>query len=123
MPRATCVVQRHKRRKRILKAMKGARGGRRSLFATAMETYYRAKRYAFRDRKAKKREFRQLWITKISAALLLEGINYSSFMGGLIKAKIEINRKQLAEMAVSDPQSFHKIVELAKKHIPTPKAN
>lgn len=118
MPRTTCAVARHKRKKRLMKKVKGYRGGRSKLFRTAQETYYRALQYAFRDRKAKKRSFRRLWITRLTAALRPYGVSYSQFIGGLSGAKVELNRKMLSEIAIHDPKGFEQIVELVKKHLP-----
>lgn len=120
MPRTKCVVERRRRRKKILKEMKGGRGGRSKLFATAIETYYRGKRFAFRDRRERKREFRQLWIARISGALMQYDILYSRFIMALKQAQCTLNRKQLSEIAIYDPQSFASIVEMAKKYLPSP---
>ncbi len=117
MPRVTSAVARHKRKKRLMKNVKGYRGGRSKLLRTAKETLFRAQQYAYRDRRNKKREFRKLWIIRISAAARLRGLSYSKLMGAIIKANIAINRKQLAEMAVSDPKGFDKVVEIAKEKL------
>ena len=101
-----------------MKNVQGFRGARGKLLRIAKETYNRAMRYSFRDRKAKKREFRALWITRISAALMNYKINYSQFMGALIKSNIPLNRKELSEMAIYDPQGFAKLVEMVKKNLP-----
>jgi len=100
-----------------MKKVKGFRGGRRKLLRTAKESLYRAQQYSYRDRKVRKRDFRRLWITRISAAVRMRGMSYSRFMGALIKAKIELNRKVLAEIAVSDPQGFDRLVEMAKEQL------
>lgn len=118
MPRATNGVSKHRRRKRLLKKVKGYRGGRSKLYRTAQETYYRAQQYAFRDRKAKKRTFRSLWITRISAAVRIHGLSYSQFMGALHRADILLNRKQLSEMAIHDPKGFEQIVTIARQNLP-----
>ena len=89
-------------------------GTRSKLFRSAKPTVIRAGQYAFRDRRAKKREFRALWITRISAACLTRGISYSQLMGSLKKANIFLNRKMLSEVAIADPAGFDKVVELAK---------
>jgi large subunit ribosomal protein L20 len=101
-----------------MKKVKGYRGGRSKLFRTAQETHYRALQYAFRDRKAKKRDFRKLWITRINAAVRMYGLNYSQFMGAMANANIDINRKVLSEMAIHDPKGFEAIIEIAKQHLP-----
>lgn len=118
MPRVTCAVARHKRKKRLMKKVKGYRGGRSKLLRTAKESYKRALQYAYRDRKAKKRDFRRLWIIRISAAVKQRGLSYSKFMGALAKAKVELNRKVLSEMAISDPKGFDQVVEIAKQNLP-----
>ena len=109
-----------RRRNRILKAARGFRGGRSKLFRTAVEAVHRAWAYAYRDRKVKKREYRSLWIIRVNAACREEGIAYSRFMNGLKNANIAINRKLLAELAVSDPEGFRKLVETAKQAVSQP---
>ena len=101
-------------RRRSWQAAKGARGGRSKLYKAAKETAERAMRYAYRDRRKKKGEFRALWITRINAAARSEGISYSRLMAGLRKAGVEINRKVLADLAVHDLPAFAKIAEMAK---------
>jgi large subunit ribosomal protein L20 len=103
-----------KRRKRVLKDAKGYRGSRSKLFKNAKQTVTKAGQYAFRDRKARKREFRSLWVTRISAACGARGVSYSQFMGGLRKAGVFLNRKMLSEVAIADPAAFDKLVDLAK---------
>lgn len=115
MPRVTSAVRRKKRKKSILKLAKGFRGGRSRLFRTATEAVDRSLRYAYRDRKLRKREFRRLWIARINAAARLHGISYSRLMHGIQKAGIGMNRKILADMAVSDVRGFARIVEMAKE--------
>lgn len=115
MPRVTSAVRRKKRKKSILKLAKGFRGGRTRLFRTATEAVDRSLRYAYRDRKARKREFRRLWIARINAAARSHGISYSRLMDGLQKAGIGMNRKILADMAVSDAKGFARIVEMARE--------
>ncbi len=115
MGRVSNVVGRKKRKKSVLKLAKGFRGARSKLFRTATEAVDRSLRYAYRDRRVRKREFRRLWIARISAAARLHGTSYSQLMDGIQKAGIGINRKILAEMAVSDADGFAKIVEMAKK--------
>ncbi|MEY3300276.1 MAG: hypothetical protein RLZZ597_3536 [Cyanobacteriota bacterium] len=104
-----------KRRNKILKLAKGFRGSHSKLFRTANQQVMKALRYAYRDRRNRKRDFRRLWITRINAAARLHDVSYSQLMGQLKKANIEINRKMLAQMAVLDPDSFAKVVEVAGK--------
>ena len=101
-------------KRRLFKRAKGYRGGRNNLLRTVKETLVRAGQYAYRDRKVRKRKFRQLWITRINAACRMRGISYSEFMNGLAKANVELNRKSLSEIAISDPAGFDAIVETAK---------
>ncbi|MDY6857141.1 MAG: 50S ribosomal protein L20 [Thermodesulfobacteriota bacterium] len=115
MPRVKRGNKKRKRRKKILKLAKGYQGARSKLYRTATEAVDRALNYAYRDRRTKKRDFRKLWITRINAAARLEGISYSKLIHGLNKANIHIDRKILAELAVSDPVGFSKIVHLAKE--------
>jgi large subunit ribosomal protein L20 len=115
MPRVRTTVARLKRRNKILRAAKGARGGRSKLYKTAKETVERALRYAYRDRRNKKREFRRLWIVRINAAARQHDISYNQFMSGLRKAGVEINRKVLADLAVHDPTAFEELASVAKK--------
>lgn len=104
-----------KRRKKVLKLAKGFRGSHSKLFRTANQQVMKALRYAYRDRRNRKRDFRRLWITRINAAARLHGMSYSRLIGQLKKADIEINRKMLAQMAVLDPDGFSKVVEIASK--------
>jgi len=103
-----------KRRKKILKLAKGFRGSHSKLFRTANQQVMKALRYAYADRRKRKRDFRRLWITRINAAARLHGMSYSQLIGSLKKADIQINRKMLAQMAVLDPSSFAKVLELAQ---------
>ena len=103
-----------KRKKRVLKKSKGFFGDRSKQFQQARRTLKRAMVYAYRDRKVKKREFRQLWIVRINAACREAGITYSKFMNGLKKAKIDLDRKMLADLAIKDTNAFQKLVEIAK---------
>ena len=103
-----------KKRKRVLRLAKGYRGGRGNLYVLAKEAVKRSLAYSYVGRKQKKRDFRRLWITRISAATRREGLSYSRFMYGLRKADIGLNRKVLAEMAVNGPEEFSKLVEVAK---------
>ncbi len=113
MPRVTRGFKARRRRKKVLKLAKGFRGGRHSLFRTATEAVDRALCYAYRDRRTKKRDFRRLWITRISAAAKLNNISYSKLMGGLKKAEVELDRKVLSNMAIMDPSGFAQVVKLA----------
>ena len=103
-----------KRRKKVLKLAKGYFGGKSRLFRTAKEAVMKSGRYAYIGRKQKKRNFRQLWITRISAACRMNGVNYSTFMDGLKKAGVTLNRKMLSEIAIADPAAFTALVEKAK---------
>lgn len=114
MPRVKNSVATRKRRKKVLELAKGARGGRSKLFKSAKETIRRGLRYAFRDRRAKKREFRQLWIARISAAVRANGLSYSEFMHGIKLAGIEIDRKVLADVAANDAAAFTALVAKAR---------
>lgn len=114
MPRAKRSVKSRRRRKGVLAEAKGYRGGRGRLYRIATEAVDRAHAFAYRDRKNKKRLFRSLWITRINAAVRAHDLTYGQFISALNKAEIEIDRKVLAEMAVSDPSGFSKFVEIAK---------
>ncbi|MBR4288296.1 MAG: 50S ribosomal protein L20 [Clostridia bacterium] len=102
------------RRKKVLKAAKGYWGAKSKHFKMAKQAVMKSGNYAFVGRKAKKRDFRRLWITRISAAAKMNGMNYSTFMAGLKKAGIELNRKMLSELAVNDKEAFAALVEKAK---------
>ena len=114
MPRARSNVTRLKRKKQVMQAAKGAFGARSKLWKAAKETVERGWRYAYRDRKNKKREFRRLWIVRINAAAHQHGMSYSAFIDGLKKAGLEIDRKVLADIAVRDPQAFGDLAERAR---------
>lgn len=114
MARVKGALNTRKRHKRILKLAKGYRGGKSKLFRTAKQAVMKSLSYAYVGRKQKKRNFRRLWIARISAQAKMNGINYSTFMNGLKKAGIEMNRKMLAEIAVSDKEGFAALVEKAK---------
>ncbi len=114
MTRVKSNVVRLKRKKQIMKAARGAFGGRSKLWKAAKETVERGWRYAYRDRKNRKREFRRLWIVRINAAAHLNGLNYSNFINGLQTAGIEIDRKILADIAVRDPQAFTALAEQSR---------
>jgi len=108
-------VATRRRKKRTLKQVKGFWGDRSKQFQQARRALMHALEYAYRDRRVKKREFRSLWITRLSAACRQEGITYSKFINGLKKAKISLDRKMLADLAVNDSAAFKKIVEIVKK--------
>jgi len=114
MPRAKGGAKTRQRRKKILKKAKGYVGGRSRLYRTAAETVLRAGKFAYRDRKAKKRLSRRLWIARINAACREAGLSYSVFISALKKAGITLDRKVLAEVAVRDPAAFAKLAETAK---------
>jgi large subunit ribosomal protein L20 len=117
MPRVKGGVSGARRRKRILKMAEGYQGARGRLLRSARLAVERALYYAYRDRRVRKREFRKLWITRINAAARAQGITYSRFMEGLRKAKVSLDRKILADMAVHDDESFADLVRIAKKHV------
>ena len=114
MARVKGAMMTRKRRKKILKLSKGYFGAKSKLFRTANEAVMKSLRYAYIGRKHKKRDFRRLWITRISAATQANGMNYSTFMNGLKTAGVELNRKMLSEMAINDPKSFEALVATAK---------
>ena len=116
MPRVKSGVTAHKRHKKILKLAKGYRGARSKQFKKANELVMKALYYARRDRRAKKRDFRRLWIVRINAAARQNGISYSRLVNGLTKAGVEVNRKMLADLAVNDAAAFTKLVEVAKEN-------
>jgi large subunit ribosomal protein L20 len=105
----------HRRHKAVLKEARGFVGGRHRLFRSAKETLMRAKRYAYRDRRVRKREFRRLWIARINAAARERGLSYSRFMHGLAQSGVVLDRRSLAELAVRDRAAFDEIAEVAKK--------
>lgn len=107
----------NRRRKKVLKLAKGFRGGHSKLFRTAADTVDRALMYAYRDRRVRKREFRQLWIARINAAARMNDLSYSKFMHGLKLADIDLDRKVLAELAVSDPDGFARLAQVAAQKI------
>ena len=114
MARIKGALATRKRRKKVLKLAKGYYGSKSKLFKTAKEAVMKSGQYAYIGRKHKKRDFRRLWITRISAACKANGMNYSTFINGLKKANINLNRKMLAELAVSDAAAFTALVEQAK---------
>src|SRR3954471_5073428 len=111
MPRSTGGPTHSRKRKRILKRARGFRGGPGTQYRQALEFTRKADVYAYRDRRQKKRHFRQLWITRLSAAVKERGISYNRFIPALTAAGIELNRKMLSELAISDPATFDAIVE------------
>lgn len=117
MPRVKRGSAAHKRHKRILRQAKGYYGTRRRLVKTAREAVERGWKYAYRDRKQRKRQFRVLWIARINAAVREHGLSYSRFMYGLSEAGVEVDRKNLADLAVSDPQAFADLAQLAKSKL------
>lgn len=122
MPRARNGAARRQAKKRWFNLAKGNRGGRRTQWRRVITAVVRAGVYATRDRNLVKRDYRSLWITRISAAVQARGINYSRFIAGLKAANISLNRKMLSEIAIHDPQAFDQIVAIAKKHAPSDKA-
>lgn len=114
MTKVKFKVASRRRRKRILKKAKGQYGARSRLYRTAKESVQKGMYYSYRDRKQKKRLFRNLWAARINAACRENSLSYSVFMGGLKKAKVELNRKILAEMALNDKKAFNKLTELVK---------
>jgi len=114
MARVNSRVQAHARHKKVINAAKGYRGRRKSCFRIATQAVDKARQYAYRDRKVKKREFRRLWIARINAAARLNGLSYSRFMHGLSQAGIELDRKVLADIAVRDAEGFAKLAEAAR---------
>lgn len=120
MPRAVSGVVTHRRRKSWLKQAKGYYSGRRKLFKTAKETVMRALRYAYRDRRQRKREFRALWIVRINAAARAQGMTYHHLIEGLKRAGVEVDRKILADLAVHDPDAFGAFVKVASEALAAP---
>ncbi len=115
MPRSVNAVASRRRRKKILKAAKGYFGARKNVYTVAKNAVEKAWSYAYRDRKAKKRAFRRLWITRINAAARINGMSYSKFMHALKENNIELNRKVLADLAMNEPEIFKSIVDKVKK--------
>ncbi len=113
MPRVKRGVPARRKKKKIFKLASGYRGARSRLNRTAQEAVDKAGNYAYRDRRARKREFRALWISRINAAVRMHNISYSKFINGLNKAGVEINRKILSDLAIKDPASFAKLVQIA----------
>ncbi|MBQ8807673.1 MAG: 50S ribosomal protein L20 [Clostridia bacterium] len=117
MARVKGALSTRKRHKKILKLAKGYRGAKSKLYRIANQAVMKSLSYSYVGRKLKKRDFRSLWITRISAACKMNDINYSRFMNGLKKANIEINRKMLSEIAINDPAAFTQLVETAKQNL------
>ena len=115
MPRAISGTVKHNRTRKVLKQAKGYRGARSTQYRTAKEAVMKAGQYAYRDRKVKKRDFRQLWIARINARAREAGLSYNAFIDGLHKAGVAVNRKHLSDIAVHDEIAFTKLAELAKK--------
>ncbi len=114
MARTSNAVARHKKKKRLMKAVKGQRGGRSKLLKIAKDNIRRSLAFSYAHRKKRAGDFRKLWITRISAACKMRGLNYSTFMNGLSIAKVELNRKQLSQLAIEAPATFDKLVEISK---------
>ena len=117
MPRTTGGPSHSRKRKRVLRRAKGFVGGPGTIYRQALEFTRKAGVYAYRDRRQKKRHFRELWVMRLNAALRQRGITYSRFIPAAVAAGIELNRKMLSELAISDPATFDKIVELARPHL------
>src|SRR5215213_7435530 len=122
MPRTKGGVSHGRKRKRVLKEASGFTGGPGTIYRAALEFTLKAGKYAYRDRRQKKRHFRSLWITRLNAALKQRGINYNRFIPALAAAGLELNRKILSELAISDPAAFDAIVEAVRPHVASPKA-
>lgn len=114
MPRAKRGYKANRRRKRLLRQARGYFGTRSRLFRVAKETVLRALAYSYVGRKEKKRDFRRLWIVRINAAARIHGLSYSRFMGGLKQANVALDRKAIADLALTDPEAFGKLAEMAK---------
>lgn len=117
MARVKTNVASRERKKKIMKMAKGYRGARSRAYRRAKEQVIRSLAYAYRDRRNRKRDFRRLWILRINAAVRNEGLSYSQFMGALRKAGVLVNRKNLAQLSIEDPEAFQKLVEVAKAHL------
>jgi large subunit ribosomal protein L20 len=115
MPRTKNSAASRKRKKKVLKQAKGFTGGRGKLYRSAKEAVNHAMKYAYRDRRVRKRDFRTLWIARINAAARLNGLSYSRFINGLKKSDIEINRKMLSEIAINDAEGFSRLAKIAKE--------
>lgn len=117
MPRAKSSVVSRNRHRKVLKLAKGFRASRSKLFRVANQAVMKSLYYAYRDRRQKKRDFRKLWIARINAATRMNGLSYSRFINGLKKAGVEVNRKMLADLAVSDAKAFNQLIEVAKSNL------
>ena len=115
MARVSRGVTAHARHKKVIKAAKGYYGRRKNTFKTSKQAVDKARQYAYRDRRVRKREFRALWIQRINAAARVHGMTYSTLMGGLAKAGVEVDRKMLADLAVHQPQAFAALVDRSKQ--------
>ena len=120
--RVTIGAARHRKKKRLFKEARGNWGGRSKLLRTVKESVVRARAYAYRDRRVRKRDFRSLWITRISAACRMRGLSYSVFINGLTKSGIKLNRKSLSELAIHSPSVFDEILEIARSNATAPAA-
>jgi len=118
MPRVKNSFKTRQRRKKILKLAKGYFGSKSKLFRVANQQVMKSLTYAYRDRRARKRDFRRLWIARINAAARDNGISYSRFLFGLKRAGVLVNRKMLADLAVNDPTAFRKLVDVAQENMP-----
>lgn len=116
MPRVKRGVTAHRRHKRLLERARGFRGRRKNVYRIAKQAVLHADQYAYRDRRARKRDFRSLWIIRVNAAARANGMTYSQFMGGLKRAGVVLNRKTLAQLAVANAPAFSEIADIAKKH-------
>jgi large subunit ribosomal protein L20 len=117
MPRVKRSVVARRRKRKILKRASGFRGGRSKLIRTAKEAVDKARKHSYRDRRARKRDFRRLWISRINAAARLHNLSYSRFIDGLKKADVQVNRKMLADLAVRDPSAFAELARIASQQI------
>ena len=115
MARVSRGTTTHARHRKVIKAAKGYYGRRKNTFKVAKQAVDRARQYAYRDRRVRKREFRALWIQRINAAARVHGVTYSTLMGGLIKAGVEVDRKMLADLAVHEPTAFAELVAISQK--------
>ncbi len=122
MVRARSKAPTSRRKKRLRKLTKGFRAGRHNLYRQAIVTLIRARVFAYRDRRTKKRQFRRLWIIRINAACRMRGLRYSEFIHGLQLANVALDRKSLSELAIHDPAAFDQIVALARQHLPSAEA-
>jgi large subunit ribosomal protein L20 len=122
MPRTKGGVSHGRKRKRVLKAAAGFTGGPGTIYRAALEFTLKAGKYAYRDRRQKKRHFRTLWITRLNAALKQRGVQYNRFIPAAVAAGVTLNRKMLSELAISDPAAFDAIVERVRPHLATPTA-